>query len=81
VWDSQADASEFFDLLGKVVAKRYGAASDSTAGAVVRNYSAGGRALQTSTTEISGRPVVLYVDVPAGASTAVIDINAVGLKQ
>ena len=81
VWDSQADASEFFDLLGKVVAKRYGAASDSTVGAVVRNYSAGGRALQTSTTEISGRPVVLYVDVPAGASTAVIDINAVGLKQ
>ena len=81
VWDSQADASEFFDLLGKVVAKRYGAAVDSTAGAVVRNYSAGGRAMQVSTTEISGRPVVLYVDVPSGASTAVIDINAVRLKQ
>jgi hypothetical protein len=81
VWDSQADASEFFDLLGKVVAKRYGATRDSTAGAVVRNYSAAGRALQVSTTEISGRPVVLYVDVPSGASTAVIDIDAVRLKE
>jgi hypothetical protein len=65
VWDSQADASEFFDLLGKVVAKRYGATRDSTAGAVVRNYSAAGRALQVRTNEISGRPVVLYVDVPS----------------
>ena len=81
VWDSQADASEFFDLIGKVAQRRYGAAADSTVGSVLRNYSAGGRTVQTSTTEISGRPVVLYVDVPAGASTGVIDINAVGLKQ
>ena len=81
VWDSQAEASEFFDLVGKVAQKRYGAAADSSVGAVVRNYSAGGRTVQTSTTEIAGRPVVLYVDVPAGASTSVIDINAVTLKQ
>jgi hypothetical protein len=33
------------------------------------------------TDEIGGRPVVLYVDVPAGASTAVLDLNAVTLKQ
>jgi hypothetical protein len=81
VWDSRSDASEFFDLLGKVVTKRYGAAADSTTGAVVRNYSAGGRSIQLSTAEVDGRPVVLYVDVPAGASTSVLDINAVGLKQ
>jgi len=81
VWDSRSDAAEFFDLLGKVVAKRYGAAADSTAGAVVRNYSAGGRSVEVRTDEIGGRPVVLYVDVPAGASTAVLDLNAVTLKQ
>ena len=81
VWDSQAEASEFFDLLGKIAQRRYGAAADSSVGAVLRNYSGGGRTVQTSTTEISGRPVVLYVDVPAGASTSVIDINAVTLKQ
>jgi hypothetical protein len=81
VWDSRADASEFFDLLGKVVMKRYGASADSAAGSVVRNYSGGGRTIQVSTAEVSGRPVVLYVDVPAGASAAVLDINAVRLKE
>ena len=81
VWDSQADASEFFDMLGKVMKKRYNAESDSTAGSLVRNYSAAGRSVQVSTTEVSGRPVVLYVDVPAGASTNVLDITKIGLKQ
>ncbi|HZI99071.1 MAG TPA: hypothetical protein VFD22_00325, partial [Gemmatimonadaceae bacterium] len=50
VWDSQADASEFFDMLGKVMKKRYNAESDSTAGSLVRNYSAAGRSVQVSTT-------------------------------
>ena len=81
VWDTQADASEFFDLLGKVVTKRYGAMTSSPAGSTVRNYSGAGRSIQTSTTEVGGRPVVLYVDVPAGASTSVIDIDQIGLKQ
>ena len=81
VWDSQADASEFFDMLGKVMKKRYNAESDSTAGSLVRSYSAAGRNVQVSTTEVGGRPVVLYVDVPAGASTNVLDITKVGLKQ
>jgi hypothetical protein len=81
VWDSQADASEFFDLLGKIAAKRYNAPADSTAGALVRNYSGGGRTVQTSTAEINGRPVVLYVDVPAGSPTDVIDLAAITLKQ
>jgi hypothetical protein len=81
VWDNQADASEYFDLLGKLVKKRYNATTDSSEGAVVRNYSGGGRSIQVSTAEVGGRPVVLYVDVPAGASTSVLDINQIGLKQ
>lgn len=81
VWDSPADASDFYDLLGKVVKKRYKAESDSAAGSLVRNYSGGGRSVQVSTAEVSGRPVVLYVDVPAGASTSVLDIGRVQLKQ
>jgi hypothetical protein len=81
VWDNQADASEFFDLLGKLVKKRYNATTDSSEGSVVRNYSGGGRSIQVSTAEVGGRPVVLYVDVPAGASTSVLDIEKIGLKQ
>jgi hypothetical protein len=81
VWDSQADASEFFDLLGKVMKKRYDATSDSTAGSLVRSYAAGGRNIQVSTAEVGGRPVVLYVDVPSGASTNVFDIMKVTLKE
>jgi hypothetical protein len=81
VWDNQADASEFFDLLGKLVKKRYNATTNSSEGSVVRNYSGGGRSIQVSTAEVGGRPVVLYVDVPAGASTSVLDIEQIGLKQ
>lgn len=81
VWDSPADASEFYDLLGKIVKKRYKAESDSAAGSLVRNYSGSGRSVQVSTAEVSGRPVVLYVDVPQGASTSVLDMTKIGLKQ
>lgn len=81
VWDSQADASEFFDLLGKIATKRYNATSTSATGSVVRDFSGAGRLVQISTTEIGGRPVVMYTDVPAGSSTAVIDLNAVTLKE
>ena len=81
VWDSQADASEFFDMLGKSVSRRYKTTADEQPGALVRSFSAGGRSVQISTTEVSGRPVVLYVDVPAGASTNVLDLTKVGLKQ
>jgi hypothetical protein len=81
VWDTPADASDFYDLLGKIVKKRYKAESDSAAGSLVRNYSGGGRSVQVSTAEVSGRPVVLYVDVPSGAATNVLDINRVQLKQ
>lgn len=81
VWDSQADASEFFDLLGKVAAKRYNATTNSPAGSVTKSYSAAGRSVTVSTDEVAGRPVVLYVDVPQGASTSVLDLSAVTFKQ
>jgi hypothetical protein len=81
VWDSQADASEFYDLLGKVASKRYQAASTSEAGALVRDYTGSGRFVQISTAEVGGRPVVMYSDVPAGSTAAVIDLAGVSLKE
>jgi hypothetical protein len=81
VWDSQADASEFFDLLGKIVSKRYDATTSSPAGSLTRTYAGGNRSIAVTTDEVGGRPVVLYVDVPQGASTSVLNLGSVSLKQ
>jgi len=81
VWDSQADASEFFDLLGKVAVKRHEATTTSSAGSLSKVYTGSGRSVTISTEEVGGRPVVLYVDVPAGANASVLDLNAITLKQ
>ncbi|MEP6904540.1 MAG: hypothetical protein ABI875_00575 [Gemmatimonadales bacterium] len=81
VWDSAVDASEFFDMLGKVVEKRYGMKAPTVPGATTRTYTGSGRTVEVSTDEVDGRPVVLYVDVPAGASTKVLDLSKVKLKQ
>jgi len=48
---------------------------------VSKSYMGGGRSLLVSTAEVGGRPVVLYVDVPAGASTSVIDLSQLKLQQ
>ena len=81
VWDSPTDASEFLDMIGKVMKKRYDATATSAAGSTTRDYAGKGRAVRVSTAEVSGRPVVLYVDVPAGSSTDVLDLTKVTLKQ
>jgi hypothetical protein len=81
VWDTQADAADFFDALGKTVQKRYDATSNAPAGATTRDYTGKGRSVRITTSEINGRPVVLYVDVPAGSSTDVLDLSKVTLKE
>lgn len=81
VWDSPAEASEFYDLLGKVASRRYVSSTTSPAGSVTRTYSGLGRTVQISTDEVGGRAAVLWVDVPAGASTAVLNLGAVTFQQ
>jgi hypothetical protein len=81
VWDSPVEAGEFFHLAGQSVEARYSAKAASTSTALVKNYSAAGRTLQLSTMEIQGRPVVLYVDVPAGANPNIINPAQLTLKE
>ncbi len=81
VWDSPAEASEFFDLIGQGVDRRFGTKTPAISGAVKKQYAAPGRSIEITTDEIGGRPVVLYVDVPAGTNSAVIDLNALKLQQ
>lgn len=79
VWDSSVDAGEFYDLAGQAIEKRF--STKATGSATVKKYSAGGRALQLSTVEIGGRPVVIYEDLPAGANPNIIDASRVQLVQ
>jgi len=80
VWDSKIDAGEFFDLLDTVIMKRYRDAKPRSASGEQRVYDVGARTLHMTAAEVDGRPVVLYVDVPTGASTNVVDLTKVVLQ-
>jgi hypothetical protein len=81
VWDSVVDASEFFDMLGRAVERRYGVKQAAPAGATTKLFSGAGRSLEVTTAEVAGRPVVLYVDVPAGSNTSVLDLSKVEIRE
>lgn len=81
VWDSPVEAGEFFHLAGQAVETRYSTKAAKASTDLVKKYSAAGREVEVSTTEIQGRPVVLYADVPAGASTSIINAAHVTLKK
>jgi hypothetical protein len=81
VWDTRVDAGEFFDLLDTLILKRFRNAKPRTATSVEHTYDVAGRTMQLTTTEVAGRPVVMYVDVPAGAPTDAIDLNKVTLGR
>jgi hypothetical protein len=76
-WDSKIDAGEFFDIIDTLILKRYRGAKPTAATSESRTYAVSGRTLQVTTTEVGGHPVVLYVDVPTGAPTNVVDLTKV----
>ena len=79
----RTDAAEYASAMGETVLQRYGgvptAAEGSAAGAV-RRFSGRGRTVEIHTREAGGRTLVMYVDVPDGQSTNVIDLGAVRLE-
>ena len=85
-WDTPVDAAQFYDALGQWVPKRYPTAR-AAAGATTTTArpftvdaaagGAGGRAVLVRAGEAGGRPVVLYVDAPAGAGTDLVDLARV----
>jgi hypothetical protein len=81
VWDSPVEAGEFFHLAGQAVEARYSTKAAKGSTDLVKNYSATGRTLQVSTLEIQGRPVVIYVDIPAGANPSIINPAQVTLTE
>ena len=66
---------------GRRLRRRYRNAKPRSADGSSRVYEAAGRTIQVTAGEIDGRPIVLYVDVPIGASTDVIDLSKVALRE
>jgi hypothetical protein len=82
VWDTSIDAAEFFDLLDASMIKRHGGRILPGFGrGTTRTYGAGGRRILLSIGDVSGRPVVLYVDAPAGVSPRLMDLAKVTLRE
>ncbi len=79
-WDSKIDAGEFFDIIDTLILKRYRGAKPTSATSEARTYEVSARTIRVTTAEVDGRPVVLYVDVPSGAPTTVLDLTKVGLQ-
>jgi hypothetical protein len=81
VWDSPVDAAEFAEAMQDLIARQFANPTAQTDEAGVRRYEARGRVLTLWGGEVDGRSGVLYVDVPAGAPTTVIDPTKVTLAQ
>src|SRR5467141_1974065 len=73
VWDSSVEAGEFYDLAGRAIEKRFSTKAAKGSTDLVKKYSASFRSIQPATTEISGRPVVIYQDLPSGASPNILN--------
>jgi hypothetical protein len=73
VWDTALDAAQFVDALGQAIGKRYKTAAPTFSSKGVRTYTGSGRTVVITPWELGGRDMVMYVDVPAGASTSLID--------
>lgn len=79
VWDSAVDAADFLDAMGDAARRRYELGrQDAPAGATVRRYDVpanpkrgGARTVTLSLEQVRGKPVVLYMDLPAGLSAPV----------
>lgn len=81
VWDTAVDAAEFFDLIDTALLKRFDDLRPGVSSGTRRTWTTRGRTIALTAVEVGGRPCVLFVDVPAGSSTDVIDLAKVKLEE
>lgn len=79
VWDGPIDAAEYVTTLTDAMSARYRAPARSDAGGS-RTITGRGHTVRIAQREVNGRNVVLFVDVPAGASPGVVDISRITLE-
>ena len=75
VLDSPAAGAEFMSAIDAVMLNRFNIKPRVTG--ELRHFDAGTRVVEVNVREIDGRPVVLYIDVPAGTSTSILDFSKV----
>jgi len=75
VWDTPGDGAEFMAAIDAVMRARFNVLP--LVKGERRHFDAGKRTIEVNVREVGGRPVVLYVDVPAGSSTSLVDISKV----
>ncbi len=81
VWDSPVEAAEFLDITNQAIDKRFQTKPAGTATTTDKSYSTGDRSLRLTAVEIQGRPAVVYVDVPQGANTSIVQPAQVRLTR
>ena len=81
VWDSAIEAAEFHDLMQRSITRRFNVGEPTESASGGRVFRASERTLMLSAIEIDGRPAVLFVDVPAGARTELVDASAIVLEE
>jgi len=81
VWDSAIEAAEFRDLMERMVERRYRVAANSGGTGASRRWTANGRRLSLTSTELAGRAVVVWEDLPQRATGSVIDLARVVLRD
>lgn len=87
-WDSAVDAADFLDLMGDAARRRYELARIAfPGGATSRQYDVpakgtrGARTVTLKLEQVSGQPVVIYMDTPARIGTTLIDMAGVTVAR
>lgn len=87
VWDSTVDAADFLDVMADAARRRYELGKqDVPPGSTTRRIDAPAtpkrkaRTVTLSLEQVSGKPVVIYMDVPAGTS-APLDVARITLDS
>ncbi len=75
VWDTPGDASEFVSAMDAVMQNRFNIKPRVVGER--RIFNSATRDIEVEVRDVNGRPVVLYVDVPAGSSTNLVDFAKV----
>jgi hypothetical protein len=80
VWRSVVDAAQFAEALQEVVYRRYRTPNPTLTYTGERTYHGSSRTVSVTPLTVDGRHVVVYVDVPKGTTTSLLDPTAVKLK-
>ena len=81
IWDSTVEAAQFGEAMRKAIDRRYYDPSATPLPDGGTSFTGEGRALRLWGGEVAGRAAVLYVDMPEGERTDVVDLGGVGLEE